>query len=208
MSVIYKRGVNLKKINEKVLSNISEFIKVFQLENGRSPRYREIQRHLNLSSLSLVERYVNILEEKGELKKDKLGSIDITYNINLSQSIIAPVVGEVRCGEPIFAQENIESVYRLPTEIFGSGNIFLLHAKGDSMEGVGIREGDLLVVKKCESAENGDVVVALLEDSATVKTFYRKHDHVVLHPENDRYDDIITKDVKILGIVKQFIHSL
>lgn len=76
------------------------------------------------------------------------------------------------------------------------------------MEGVGIREGDLLVVKKCESADNGDIVVALLEDSATVKTFYRKKDHIVLHPENDRYDDIITKDVKILGIVKQFIHSL
>ena len=149
-----------------------------------------------------------MLEEKGQLKRDEFGSIDITYNVKLSQSILAPVVGEVRCGEPIFAQENIESVYRLPTEIFGKDNVFLLHAKGDSMEGVGIREGDLLVVKKCESADNGDIVVALLEDSATVKTFYRKKDHIVLHPENDRYDDIITKDVKILGIVKQFIHSL
>lgn len=198
----------MKKINEKVLSNILEFIKVFQLENGRSPSYREIQKHLNLSSLSLVGRYVNLLEEKGQLKRDEFGSIDITYNVKLSQSILAPVVGEVRCGEPIFAQENIESVYRLPTEIFGKDNVFLLHAKGDSMEGVGIREGDLLVVKKCESADNGDIVVALLEDSATVKTFYRKSDHIVLHPENDRYDDIITKDVKILGIVKQFIHSL
>lgn len=198
----------MKKINEKVLSNILEFIKVFQLENGRSPSYREIQKHLNLSSLSLVGRYVSLLEEKGQLKRDEFGSIDITYNVKLSQSILAPVVGEVRCGEPIFAQENIESVYRLPTEIFGKDNVFLLHAKGDSMEGVGIREGDLLVVKKCESADNGDIVVALLEDSATVKTFYRKSDHIVLHPENDRYDDIITKDVKILGIVKQFIHSL
>ena len=198
----------MKKISEKVLSNILEFIKVFQLENGRSPSYREIQKHLSLSSLSLVGRYVNLLEEKGQVKTDEHGFIDISYNVKLSQSILAPVVGEVRCGEPIFAQENIESVYRLPTEIFGKDNVFLLHAKGDSMEGVGIREGDLLVVKKCESADNGDIVVALLEDSATVKTFYRKKDHIVLHPENDRYDDIITKDVKILGIVKQFIHSL
>lgn len=198
----------MKKISEKVLSNILEFIKVFQLENGRSPSYREIQKHLSLSSLSLVGRYVNLLEEKGQVKRDEHGFIDISYNVKLSQSILAPVVGEVRCGEPIFAQENIESVYRLPTEIFGKDNVFLLHAKGDSMEGVGIREGDLLVVKKCESADNGDIVVALLEDSATVKTFYRKKDHIVLHPENDRYDDIITKDVKILGIVKQFIHSL
>ncbi len=198
----------MKKINEKVLSNILEFIKVFQLDNGRSPSYREIQKHLNLSSLSLVERYINLLVMKGELKKDELGSIDISYNFKLGQTILAPVVGEVRCGEPIFAQENIESIYRLPTDIFGRDNVFLLHAKGDSMEGVGIREGDLLVVKKCESADNGDIVVALLEDSATVKTFYREKDHIVLHPENDRYDDIITKDVKILGIVKQFIHSL
>lgn len=198
----------MKKINEKVLSNILEFIKVFQFDSGRSPSYREIQKHLNLSSLSLVERYINLLVMKGELKKDELGSIDISYNFKLGQTILAPVVGEVRCGEPIFAQENIESIYRLPTDIFGRDNVFLLHAKGDSMEGVGIREGDLLVVKKCESADNGDIVVALLEDSATVKTFYREKDHIVLHPENDRYDDIITKDVKILGIVKQFIHSL
>lgn len=198
----------MKTINEKMLNNILEFIKVYQLENACSPTYREIKRHLGLSSLSQVSRYVNLLGERGDIKKDEQGKIDISYNINLSQSILAPVVGEVRCGEPIFAQENIESVYRLPTEIFGSENVFLLHAKGDSMEGVGIREGDLLVVKKTESAENGDIVVALLEDSATVKTFYKKKDHVVLHPENSRYNDIITKDVKILGIVKQFIHSL
>ena len=191
-----------------MLNNILEFIKVYQLENACSPTYREIMRHLGLSSLSQVSRYVNLLGERGDIKKDEQGKIDISYNINLSQSILAPVVGEVRCGEPIFAQENIESVYRLPTEIFGSENVFLLHAKGDSMEGVGIREGDLLVVKKSESAENGDIVVALLEDAATVKTFYKKKDHVVLHPENSRYNDIITKDVKILGIVKQFIHSL
>lgn len=198
----------MKTINEKMLNNILEFIKVYQLENACSPTYREIMRHLGLSSLSQVSRYVNLLGERGDIKKDEQGKIDISYNINLSQSILAPVVGEVRCGEPIFAQENIESVYRLPTEIFGSENVFLLHAKGDSMEGVGIREGDLLVVKKSESAENGDIVVALLEDAATVKTFYKKKDHVVLHPENSRYNDIITKDVKILGIVKQFIHSL
>ena len=198
----------MKTINEKMLNNILEFIKVYQLENACSPTYREIMRHLGLSNLSQVSRYVNLLGERGDIKKDEQGKIDISYNINLSQSILAPVVGEVRCGEPIFAQENIESVYRLPTEIFGSENVFLLHAKGDSMEGVGIREGDLLVVKKSESAENGDIVVALLEDSATVKTFYKKKDHVVRHPENSRYNDIITKDVKILGIVKQFIHSL
>ena len=198
----------LKKINESLLNSILEYIKLFQLEKGRSPTQREIMKALNISSLSLVSRYVKILEDNRSIKRDTNGTIDIQFNVNLSQSILAPVVGEVRCGEPIFAQENIESVYRLPTEIFGRDNLFLLHAKGDSMLDVGIREGDLLVVKKCATAENGDIVVALLDDSATVKRFYKRKDYVVLHPENDKYDDIITKDVKILGIVKQYIHSL
>ena len=165
-------------------------------------------KRLNINSLSQVNRYVSLLVDLGKLKKDKQGKIDISYNFNLSQSILAPIVGEVRCGQPIFAQENIESIYQLPTEIFGKENIFLLHARGDSMEGVGIRDGDILVVKKCESAENGDIVVALIDDSATVKTFYKKKDYIVLHPENEKYNDIITKDVKILGIVKKYIHSL
>ncbi len=198
----------MKQLSERTEENILEFIKVFQLENGRSPSFREIKSGLNLSSLSLVSRYVSLLENKGSIKKNNLGTIDISYNVNLSQSVLAPLVGQVRCGEPIFAEENIETIYRLPTDIFGKDNLFLLHAIGDSMEGAGIREGDLLVVKKCETADNGEIVVALLDDSATVKRFYKKKDHVVLHPENTKYDDIITKDVKILGVVKQYIHSL
>lgn len=198
----------MKQLSERTEENILEFIKVFQVENGRSPSFREIKRGLNLSSLSLVSRYVSLLENKGSIKKNNLGTIDISYNVNLSQSVLAPLVGQVRCGEPIFAEENIETIYRLPTDIFGKDNLFLLHAIGDSMEGAGIREGDLLVVKKCETADNGEIVVALLDDSATVKRFYKKKDHVVLHPENTKYDDIITKDVKILGVVKQYIHSL
>ena len=109
---------------------------------------------------------------------------------------------------PILAQENIESVCSLPCEIFGSGELFMLHAEGDSMEGVGIKSGDLLVVKKSSSAQNGQIVVALMDDSATVKTFYQKKDHIVLHPENEKYDDIISRDVKILGVVEHFIHKL
>ncbi len=198
----------MKKINEALLGNILEYIKAFQLSNGKSPTQRQIKNALGISSLSFVNRYIKLLEERGNIQKDINGLIDIQYNVNLSQSILAPVVGYVRCGEPIFAQENIESVYRLPTDIFGKENLFLLYAKGDSMKDVGIRDGDLLVVKKCETAQNGDIVVALLEDSATVKRFFKKKDYVVLHPENEDYDDIITKDIKILGIVKQYIHRL
>ena len=96
----------------------------------------------------------------------------------------------------------------MPSANFGKDELFLLHAEGYSMINAGINSGDILTVRKCECAENGQIVVALLDDSATVKTFYKKKDCIVLHPENSRYDDIITKDVKILGIVEHCIHKL
>jgi len=116
-------------------------------------------------------------------------------------------VGVVTCGSPIFAQENIEGVYALPSDIFGRGEIFLLRAEGDSMIEVGIHSGDLLVIRRSQTAQNGQIVVALLDDSATVKTFYKEDDHIVLHPENRYYDDIISKDVVILGVVEHCIHK-
>ncbi len=198
----------MKSINEKLLEEMLNYIKTYQVENGRSPAYRNIMKHFKLSSLSIVSRYVELLISRGEIKKDDLGGIDISSNLSCSSSIIAPIVGTVTCGKPIYAQENIEGVYQLPTAIFGNDQLFLLRAEGDSMEGVGIKSGDILAVKKCETAENGQIVVALLGEDATVKTFYKKKDHIVLHPENPRYEDIITKDVKILGIVEHYIHKL
>ena len=196
----------MKVCNEKLVESMLSYIKTYQIKNGRSPSYRNIMKALNLSSLSVVFRYIDVLRSRGELEKDDLGGIGISSNLNCDQSIIAPILGTVTCGKPIIAQEDVEGIYSLPTAIFGHGDLFLLHAEGDSMINAGIRSGDILVVKKSEVAENGQIVVALLGDSATVKTFYKKRDYVVLHPENPLYEDINTKEVKILGVVEHLIH--
>ncbi len=197
----------MKSCSENVLERMLEYIKTYQIENGQSPSYRNILRALNLSSVSVVSRYIKLLNERGLLMKDMVGTIGISKNITKCKTILAPVVGTVTCGSPILAQENIEGMYQLPIDIFGDEKLFLLHAQGDSMIGAGIKDGDLLVVRKCETADNGQIVVALLDDSATVKRFFKQKDFVVLHPENERYDDIKTKDVKILGIVQHCIHK-
>lgn len=197
----------MKVVNENLLDCMLDYIKTYQIRNGRSPSYRCIKEQFNLSSLSVVQRYIDILNSRGEIKKNTKGEIDIANNLDSSSIINAPIIGTVTCGTPIYAQENIEGNFALPTAIFGHGEHFLLRAEGDSMIEAGIRNGDLLVVRKTENAENGQIVVALLGDEATTKTFYRKRDHVVLHPENASYEDIITTDVKILGIVEHFIHK-
>ena len=198
----------MKLYNEAQLLKLQEFIKNVQLKKGKSPSYREIMKAVGFSSLSVAHRYVDILAERGEIKKNAFGGIELAENLNRGNVTIAPVVGTVTCGKPILAQENIEGLEQLPSSIFGNGDLFVLHAQGDSMIEAGILDGDLLVVKQTSSAENGQIVVALIDDSATVKTFYKKKDHVILHPENSRYDDIIVSDVTILGIVGHCIHKL
>ena len=196
----------MRVLNEQLLSQMLDYIKTYQIEKGMSPSYRNIMKRLNLSSLSMVNRYVDILVSRGLIKKDNEGKIDLEAIFDASKVTIAPVVGVVTCGSPILAQENVEGVYALPSEIFGRGQLFMLRAEGDSMIEAGIHSGDMLVVRKTSTAENGDIVVALLGDSATVKSFYKKSDHVVLHPENERYDDIIAKEVSLLGVVEHCIH--
>ncbi len=196
----------MKAFNEALLIKLQEFIQGEQLKKGKSPSYREIMRQVGFSSLSVVGRYVDLLEMRGQLKKTCDGKIAFSQGFDCGKTIVAPLVGTVTCGKPILAQENIESVEHLPSGIFGSGDLFLLHAQGDSMIEAGIADGDLLVVKQTSSAENGQIVVALIDDSATVKTFYKHKNHVALHPENPRYEDIIVQDVKILGVVGHCIH--
>ena len=167
----------MKTINEELLSKMLNYVKTYQIKNGSSPSYRNIAAHFDLSSLSQVGRYIDILASRGELEKDEDGSINCLPSFDISSITIAPVVGVVACGQPIFAQENIEGVYALPSDIFGSGEIFLLRAEGDSMIEAGIHSGDLLVIRRTSTADNGQIVVALLDDSATVKTFYKKKNH-------------------------------
>jgi len=213
-SFIKERGVLLnigglmKQYNEAQILKLQEYINSEQLKKGKSPSYREIMKNVGFSSLSVAYRYVDLLAQRGVISKEAFGGIALSQNLTRGQVTIAPVVGTVTCGKPILAQENIEGIEQLPAGIFGSGDLFLLHAQGDSMEEVGIMDGDLLVVKQTNCAENGQIVVALIDDSATVKTFYKHNDHIVLHPENSRYEDIIVKDVTILGVVGHCIHKL
>lgn len=197
----------MKKTNEALLQKTLDYIQTYQISEGRSPSYRDIASKLKMSSPSVAHRYIQILQSRGLANKDEDGRVEMKKNLIPSSSIIAPMVGTVRCGAPIFASENIEESYLLPIDIFGGDKTFLLRAEGDSMIDVGISEGDILVVKQTSQAENGEIVVALIDDSATVKRFYKRSDRVILHPENKNYDDIICRDVKILGIVKNLIRK-
>lgn len=138
----------MKTLDESTLGNVLEFIKKYQAQYGCSPSYRTILKSCKLNNLATVFRYVGKLQSRGLIRKDSLGGIEISRKLNPSRTILAPLLGTVTCGKPILAVEDIEGNYSLPTDIFGSGETFLLHAKGESMIGAGINDKDILVVKR------------------------------------------------------------
>lgn len=196
----------MKTLDNQKLEKLLTYIKEYQIRNGRSPSYRTIMRDLQFNDIAMVSRYVNRLYSNGLIKKDNIGAIQIPSQYKAGQTILAPVVGSVACGQPILAIQNIEFTASLPVEIFGDQELYGLYAQGDSMIGVGIFDGDLIFYLPTSSANDGDIVVALIGDeSATVKRYYKRKEGVVLHPENPNYQDIVTKDVKIQGIVKRVV---
>lgn len=196
----------MKTLDNQKLGNLLSYIKEYQQQNGKSPSYRTIMKDLKFNDLAMVFRYVNRLYSNGLLKKDNLGAIQIPSQYKTGQTILAPVVGSVACGQPILAIQNIEFTASLPVEIFGNQELYGLYAQGDSMVDVGIFDGDLIFYLPTNSANNGDIVVALIGDeTATVKRYFKRKEGIVLHPENPSYQDIITKDVKIQGIVKRVV---
>ncbi|HIT61862.1 MAG TPA: repressor LexA [Candidatus Caccovivens faecavium] len=196
----------MKTLDNQKLGNLLSYIKEYQQQNGKSPSYRTIMKDLKFNDLAMVFRYVNRLYSNGLLKKDNLGAIQIPSQYKTGQTILAPVVGSVACGQPTLAIQNIEFTARLPVEIFGNQELYGLYAQGDSMVGVGIFDGDLIFYLPTNIANDGDIVVALIGDeAATVKRYFKRKEGVVLHPENPSYQDIITKDVKIQGIVKRVV---
>jgi len=200
-------GVKMKVLNETLLINLLEYIKKYQAEQGKSPSYRTIMKAMHFSNLATVFRYVNKLQSNDLVKKDNLGGIEISCKLNPGRTILAPLLGTVPCWKPILAIENIEGNYSLPSDIFGTGETFLLHAKGESMINAGIRDKDIIVVRKTNQADDGDIVVALIEDEATVKKLFRKNNKIILHPENPDFEDIVLDEVRILGKVISFIHN-
>ena len=161
---------------------------------------------MGLRSTSTVHGYLARLEKLGVIKRDPSSSraIELTEDVAWRQKKLmpTPLVGAVRAGDPIVADERVETVFPLPAELIGHQNCFMLTVRGDSMINAGIQEGDLLVIAQQDTARNGDIVVALVgHDDATVKRFFREADHIRLQPENDEYEPILSKEVTILGRV-------
>lgn len=191
----------MRTLNEKTLDNMERFIIDYQKSKGKSPSFRELMRALNMSSLNLVRTYVIALEKSGRIERTRLGSIDVMPKLKPSGMAIAPIVGTIACGQPVDAIENIEESVALPRTIFGAGNLFLLHAKGDSMIEADIRNGDLVVIRQQSTAENGEIVVAMVNGETTLKRFYKKSGRIILHPENKTMTDIVVKNCEIQGVL-------
>lgn len=185
---------------------ILDYIKVEILKRGYPPAVREICEAVNLRSTSSVHSHLEALEKNGYIRRDptKPRAIEIcddNFQMVRTEMVSLPVVGQVAAGTPILAEENIDSYFPVPAELVPQGESFVLKVKGDSMINVGIFSGDQIFVNACNTAHNGDTVVALIDDSATVKTFYKEDGHIRLQPENDTMDPIIVDDCQILGKV-------
>lgn len=190
-------------LNEKAM-NIYQFIKE-SIENGYPPTVREICSALNIKSTSTVHKYINLLVEEGYI--EKMDNHNRAIRLKGTESgVTVPVVGNVAAGIPITAIENITDYISFTSDKTYSNPLFALKVKGESMINIGIFDGDLIVVEQTNYAENGDIVVALVDsESATVKTFYKEDGHFRLQPENDSMEPIITNDVEILGKVRALI---
>jgi len=185
---------------------ILNFIKKELQKKGYPPSVREIGEAVGLSSSSTVHGHLAHLEEKGYIRRDPtkpraIEVLDGTSGFARKEIVNVPIVGKVTAGQPILAVENIEDTFPLPVDFVNNDNVFILSVRGDSMINAGILDGDYVLVRQQPHAKNGDIVVALIEDEATVKTFYKEKDYVRLQPENDSMEPIYTTDVKVLGKV-------
>ena len=193
------------KISKKQ-KEILEYIKSQILERGFPPAVREICEAVNLKSTSSVHSHLETLEKNGYIRRDPtkpraIEILDDSFNLTRREMVNVPIIGQVAAGEPILAQENIENYFPIPVEFMPNRQTFLLKVKGESMINAGILDGDMVLVEETPAASNGDMVVAMVDDGATVKTFYKEEGIFRLQPENDFMDPIIVKEVTILGKV-------
>lgn len=211
------------KLGKRQLA-IYDFIRAYTGEHGYPPSVREIGAAVGLASPSTVHMHLKVLEEQGFIRRDskKPRTIEVVDKrsgessnpvASVSQDvdrglITLPLVGRVAAGMPILAEQNVEETLSLPTSIVGDSSSFILRVRGESMVNAGIFNGDYIVVKEQRDAHDGEIVVALIDDSATVKTFYREKDRIRLQPENDYMDPIYVENPTILGKVTALIRSI
>ena len=193
------------KISKKQ-EEILNFIKAEILKKGYPPAVREICEAVHLKSTSSVHSHLETLEKNGYIRRDPtkpraIEIMDDEFSLTRRETVNVPIVGTVAAGVPLLARQNIENYFPIPSEFMPNTQSFMLRVKGDSMVNIGINSGDMVLVEQRSDARNGDVVVALVGDSATVKTFYKENGHFRLQPENDTMEPIILDEVEVLGKV-------
>lgn len=193
------------KITDKQ-REILEYIRDTILAKGYPPAVREICEAVHLKSTSSVHSHLETLEKNGYIRRDPtkprtIEILDDDFALTRREMVNVPVIGTVAAGMPILAEENIEDYMPIPVEMLPNKEVFMLNVKGESMIDAGIFNNDKVIVAKQDTAKNGEMVVALVDDSATVKTFYKENDHIRLQPENASMEPIIVDDVQILGKV-------
>ena len=186
---------------EQKIKEMYNFLQEYSEEFGFPPSIREICNKMSIKSTATVYDYLNKMRNKGWLDKMPAKKRAIILP-NKTQFASIPLIGSIKAGSPNFAYENLECYYPLPPDFQDNSTDFALRVDGDSMINAGIYDKDIIIVKQQETAENGEIVVALIEDSATVKRFYKSDNKIILHPENDSMEDMIFDNVQILGVVK------
>jgi repressor LexA len=193
--------LNLTKRQQEIF----DYVKRYGTEHGYPPTVRDIGKAIGLTSSSTVHAHLANLEKVGLLRRDPTKPRAIEILVDKAKQVVAPsglpLVGQVAAGSPTLADENIEDYVDVPGIAGGDEGEFLLRVKGDSMKNAGILEGDYVVVRRQDSASNGEIIVALVEDEATVKRFFKEDDHVRLQPENEALEPILVQDVEVLGRV-------
>lgn len=195
-------GGKLSAKQEEILSFIKETI----LSKGYPPTVREICEAVKLKSTSSVHAHLETLEKNGYIRKDStkqraIEIVDDEFNLARREVVNIPIVGTVAAGQPLLATENISDYFPVPADMLPNSELFMLKVRGDSMINVGIYEGDTIIVSRQNTANNGEIVVALVDDSATVKRFYKENGHFRLQPENDYMEPIIVESCEVLGKV-------
>lgn len=191
----------MRVLNQETLERVAQYNIDYQKKYGKSPSFREIMRALNLGSLATVQRYVRALQKSDRLEVTNTGNIQPLPQLEEGSRTVIPLIGEIACGEPIFAVENIEESYAFPKSLFGDGELFMLRAKGNSMIDAGINKGDLVVLRRQTTADDGEIVAALIDGEATLKRLFHRDGKIVLHPENKRMKDIVLDSCDVQGVL-------
>ncbi len=197
----------MKKTEEKI-QKIYNFVSEYTKNNSFPPSIREICVEMGFKSTSTAQYYIDKMKSSGIIQKTDNKKRALTLSGSDVSFIKVPLIGTVTAGEPIFAVENLEEYYPVPDEFATDSDLFMLKVKGSSMIEAGIFDGDKIIVKKQATANNGDIVVAYFNESATVKRFFKRNNKIILHPENPTLEDIVLDDVAILGKVQGLIRKM